>query len=69
LQKLKPLALSQGSACNALKTKPSHVLLAMGHSNEKAFSSVRVSIGRFTTHEDIEMAIQIFTDVIPKLRK
>jgi cysteine desulfurase len=69
LQKLKPLALSQGSACNALQTKASHVLLAMGLNNEKAFSSVRVSMGRFTTQEDIDMAIQVFKDTIPKLRK
>lgn len=69
LQKLKPLALSQGSACNALQTKGSHVLLAMGHTNEKTLSSLRVSLGRFTTSDDVEIAIKIFKDTIPKLRK
>jgi cysteine desulfurase len=69
LQKLKPLALSQGSACNALQTKGSHVLLAMGHTNEKTLSSVRVSMGHFTTSDDVEIAIQIFKCTIPKLRK
>ncbi len=69
LQKLKPLALSQGSACNALQTKGSHVLLAMGHTNKNTLSSVRVSLGRFTTSDDVEIAIKIFKDTIPKLRK
>ncbi|MCA0362678.1 MAG: cysteine desulfurase [Bacteroidetes bacterium] len=69
LKKLNRLALSQGSACNANHTKPSHVLQAMGLSENEAFSSVRISLGRFTTENEIEFAIDYFKKIIPTLRK
>lgn len=69
IKKLNPLALSQGSACNALQSKPSHVLSAMGLSVEDALSSVRISAGRFSTESDFQEMISVFTKVIPTLRK
>jgi cysteine desulfurase len=52
------LMLGTGSACTSRAIDPSHVLQAMGSSREDAFSTVRVSIGRFTTHEQIEVAVK-----------
>ncbi len=69
LRKLNPLALSQGSACSALESKPSHVLSGMGLTAEEALSSVRISTGRFTTESDIIEMSEIFYKVIPSLRK
>ena len=69
LKRLHLLALSQGSACNANQSKPSHVLKAMGLSDYEAFSSVRISLGRFTTENEIEFAIDYFKKIIPTLRK
>ena len=58
LQRLQPdLAASTGSACTSGQPEPSHVLLAMGLSTREAESSVRFSVGRFTTDADIEAAI------------
>lgn len=53
-----PVAVSTGSACSAGAIEPSAVLLAMGLSREAAFESVRFSLGRFTTDEEIEIAVQ-----------
>ena len=58
------LAISTGSACSTGKTDPSNVLLAMGISKENALKSIRISIGRQTTDEDIEKAIQAFHKVL-----
>jgi len=55
------LAVSAGSACTVSKTTPSHVLKAIGLSNAAIQSSVRFSLGRFTTEEDITHAIQVIT--------
>lgn len=52
------LAVSNGSACNSALVQPSHVLLAMGLSNNSAMNSLRISIGKFNTHEDIQLLIQ-----------
>ncbi|MFD2037475.1 cysteine desulfurase family protein [Belliella marina] len=54
----KDLALSKGSACASLIHKPSHVLRAMGLSDMDALGSIRISLGRFTTAEDIDMALE-----------
>lgn len=56
LKNLNAIAISQGSACNAVDPEPSHVLMAMGLSRVQANASFRVSVGRFTTEADIETA-------------
>lgn len=56
LKNLSDVAISTGSACNAVDPEPSHVLIAMGLSRELANRSFRLSVGRFTTEKEIEMA-------------
>lgn len=68
LLRLKDLAVSQGSACTSATQKPSHVLKAIGLSDDRALSSIRVGLGRFTTEEEIEAAIREIKDVIPRLK-
>lgn len=63
------IAVSTGSACNAGAIEPSHVLLAMGLSEEQAEASVRFSIGRFNTEEDIDYTVDILKKVIERLRE
>ena len=58
LVNMDPVAISTGSACSSGSVEPSRVLLAMGISREAAFESVRFSLGRFTTREEIDLAIQ-----------
>ncbi len=57
LVKLPRLALATGSACSSALPEPSHVLQAMGLTDEEAFASIRFSLGRFTTHEEINEAV------------
>jgi cysteine desulfurase len=55
MKSLQPIvAVSSGSACTAAKTAPSHVLMALGHSQELAYASIRFGIGRFNTFNEIE---------------
>lgn len=68
LMSLNQLAVSNGSACNSASTEPSYVLKALGLPDELAYSSVRFSIGRFTSKEDIEKAIDHVTKVVAGLR-
>lgn len=68
IRRLKNLAASQGSACTSATHKPSHVLKAIGLSDELALSSIRFGLGRFTTHEEIEIAISTIKEVIPRLK-
>ncbi|WP_133406626.1 IscS subfamily cysteine desulfurase [Parashewanella tropica] len=65
---LKDLAVSSGSACTSASLEPSYVLRALGLNDEMAHSSIRFSIGRFTTDEDIDFAIDIINKSIGKLR-
>ena len=65
---LKDLAVSSGSACTSASLEPSYVLRALGLNDEMAHSSIRFSIGRFTTEEDIDYAIEIINKSIGKLR-
>jgi len=65
---LKDLALSSGSACTSASLEPSYVLRAMGVEQELAYSSLRFSLGRFTTAEEIEYAIELVTKAITRLR-
>jgi len=62
------LAVSNGSACNSASVNPSHVLTAMGISDTLAFSSLRFSLGRYTTATDIKNTISIVTQELAKQR-
>ncbi|MCP5078435.1 MAG: IscS subfamily cysteine desulfurase [Psychromonas sp.] len=66
---LKDLAVSSGSACTSASLEPSYVLRAIGRDDELAHSSIRFSIGRFTTEEEIDYAIKIIRSNIGKLRE
>lgn len=69
LRKLNNLAVSRGSACTSNTVKPSHVLQAMGLSDELALSSLRISLGRYTTSEEIGLAIEHITETVNKLKQ
>lgn len=66
---LKDLAVSSGSACTSASLEPSYVLRALGLNDELAHSSIRFSIGRFTTEEQIDYAINLINGAIGKLRE
>ena len=66
---LKELAVSSGSACTSASLEPSYVLRALGRNDELAHSSIRFSLGRFTTEEEIDFAISKISGNIEKLRE
>ena len=66
---LKELAVSSGSACTSASLEPSYVLRALGRNDELAHSSIRFSLGRFTTEEEIDFAVGKINDNIGKLRE
>ncbi|MEJ6655873.1 MAG: IscS subfamily cysteine desulfurase [Pseudomonas sp.] len=66
---LRDLALSTGSACTSASVEPSYVLRAIGLSDELAHSSIRLSLGRFTTEADIQQAAEVLCNAVLKLRK
>ncbi|QOY93266.1 IscS subfamily cysteine desulfurase [Massilia sp. UMI-21] len=66
---IKDLAVSSGSACTSASLEPSYVLRALGRSDELAHSSIRFTIGRFTTEEDIDFAIDLLKAKVGKLRE
>jgi len=62
------IAVSSGSACSAGKHAPSHVLMAMGKSEEEAYQSVRITLGRTTTEEEVDLLVERLKDVLRYLR-
>jgi cysteine desulfurase len=66
---VKGIAVSSGSACTSASLEPSYVLRALGRSDELAHSSLRMTIGRFTTEEEIDYVIATLKDRVAKLRE
>jgi cysteine desulfurase len=66
---IKDIAVSSGSACTSASLEPSYVLRALGRSDELAHSSIRFTLGRFTTEEEVDYAVRLMHDKIAKLRE
>jgi cysteine desulfurase len=64
----KDIAVSSGSACTSASLEPSYVLRALGRSDELAHSSIRFTVGRFTTEEEVDYAVELIKSKIEKLR-
>jgi cysteine desulfurase len=62
------IAVSNGSACTSASIEPSHVLTAMGLTETDAFSSIRFSLGKFNTKEEIHLVIESVKNVVSELR-
>jgi cysteine desulfurase len=65
---VKDIAVSSGSACTSASLEPSYVLRALGRNDELAHSSIRFTIGRFTTVEEVDFTVKLLQDKIAKLR-
>ena len=65
---VKGIAVSSGSACTSASLEPSYVLRALGRSDELAHSSLRMTIGRFTTEQEIDYAVATLQSNVAKLR-
>lgn len=65
---LKELAVSSGSACTSASLEPSYVLRALGRSDQLAHSSIRFTLGHYTTEADVDFAIQLLTERVGRLR-
>lgn len=65
---LQHISVSNGSSCSAVTSEPSHVLKALGLSDENALSSIRFSLGKFTTEEEILLTIDRVSDLVRQLR-
>ncbi|WP_075185274.1 IscS subfamily cysteine desulfurase [Teredinibacter haidensis] len=69
LLSLRELAVSTGSACTSLSVEPSYVLKALGLNDELAHSSIRFSLGRYTTEDEVDFAAQTVVSTVNKLRE
>ncbi len=69
MMSMKNLAVSSGSACTSASLEPSYVLRALGRNDELAHSSLRLSMGRFTTEEEVDLAIKQIRQAVEKLRE
>jgi len=65
---MKGIAASTGSACSSESLEPSHVLLAIGLKHEEAHGSLRLTLGKYTTGEDVDYVIEVLPEVVEKLR-
>ncbi|WP_283743240.1 IscS subfamily cysteine desulfurase [Sideroxydans sp. CL21] len=65
---VKDIAVSSGSACTSASLEPSYVLRALGRNDELAHSSIRFTVGRFTTVEEVDFAVKLLQEKIAKLR-
>ena len=66
---LKNLAISSGSACTSASLEPSYVLRAIGVGEDLAHTSLRFGIGRFTTEDEVDFAMQLLKEHVVKLRE
>ena len=66
---LNGVAVSTGSACSSGRVEPSHVLLAMGLTPDEANSTIRFSLSRFTTEEEIERVVQAVREIVPRAQR
>jgi len=66
---IKEISVSSGSACTSASLEPSYVLRALGRSDELAHSSIRFSLGRFTTEADVDFTVQLLRDKVGRLRE
>ena len=66
---IKDVAVSSGSACTSASLEPSYVLRALGRNDELAHSSIRFTVGRFTTEQDVDFVIDLLNSKIAKLRE
>ena len=66
---IKDVAVSSGSACTSASLEPSYVLRALGRSDELAHSSIRFTVGRFTTEEEIDYVVDLMQRKVEKLRE
>jgi cysteine desulfurase len=65
---MRDVAVSSGSACTSANPEPSHVLLAMGIEEDLARASLRFGLGRFTTAEEIDFAVDAVAEAVARLR-
>ena len=65
----KDMAVSSGSACTSASLEPSYVLRALGRDDELAHSSIRLTIGKYTTEDEVDYAVDLITTSVQKLRE
>ena len=66
---IKDIAVSSGSACTSASLEPSYVLRALGREDELAHSSIRLTIGKYTTEDEVKHAVTLLTNAVAKLRE